>query len=133
MLDARYNGGGDNTTYWPLLELLQSGPLQKRGKVAVLAGRMTFSAAGNFVASVDHETNAIIVGEPTGGAPNQWGDRIPIELPVVGLTAYVAAEWVEVAPGDTRLAVEPDVVVEPTAADFLAGRDPVLARALALP
>ena len=133
VLDARFNGGGDNTTYWPLLELLQSGPLQKRGKVAVLAGRMTFSAAGNFVASVDHETNAIIVGEPTGGAPNQWGDRIPIELPVVGLTAYVAAEWVEVAPGDTRLAVEPDVEVEPTAADFLAGRDPVLARALALP
>ena len=133
VVDARYNGGGDNTTYGPLLELLQSGPLRQRGKVAVLAGRMTFSAAGNFVASVDHETNAIIVGERTGGAPNQWGDRLPIELPLAGLTAYVAAEWVEVAPGDTRLAVEPDVAVEPTAADFLAGRDPVLARALALP
>jgi C-terminal processing protease CtpA/Prc len=94
---------------------------------------MTFSAAGNFAASVDHETSALIVGEPTGGAPNQWGDRIPIELPRAGLTAYVAAEWVEVAPGDHRLAVEPDVRVEPTAADVLAGRDPVLARAVALP
>jgi len=29
--------------------------------------------------------------------------------------------------------VEPDVRVEPTAADVLAGRDPVLARAIALP
>ena len=133
VLDARYNGGGDNTTYGPLVDLLQSRPLRQRGKVAVLVGRMTFSAAGNFVAAVDHETNALLVGEPSGGAPNQWGDRLPIELPHVGLTAYVAAEWVEAAPGDTRLAVEPDVAVEPTAADSLAGRDPVLARALALP
>jgi hypothetical protein len=132
IVDARHNGGGDNTTYWPLLELMKSPPLRERGKVAVLLGRMTFSAAGNFVASVDHETNALLVGEPSGGAPNQWGDRIPIELAAVGLTAYVAAEWVEVAPGDDRLAVEPDVPVEPTAADFLAGRDPVLEKALRL-
>jgi hypothetical protein len=133
VVDARYNGGGDNTTYWPLVELLKTGPLKQRGKVVVLLGRMTFSAAGNFAASVDRETNAILVGERSGGAPNQWGDRIAIELPRAGLTAYVAAEWVEVAPGDTRLAVEPDVPVEPTAADVLAGRDPVLARALTLP
>jgi len=32
-----------------------------------------------------------------------------------------------------RLAVEPDVLVEPTSADFLAGHDAVLERALALP
>ena len=130
VVDARYNGGGDNTTYWPLLDLLDAKAL--RGKVVVLLGRMTFSAAGNFVAAVDHRTLARLVGEPSGGAPNQWGDRNPIRLPVAGLTAYVAAEWVEVEPSDTRTAVVPDVLVEPTAADFLAGRDPVLRRALAL-
>ena len=133
VVDARYNGGGDNTTYGPLVDLLESRPLRERGKVVVLLGRMTFSAAGNFAATVDHETNAILVGEPSGGAPNQFGDRIPIELPRAGVTAYVAAEWVEVAPGDERLAVEPDVRVEPTAAAALAGRDPVLERALSLP
>ena len=130
VVDARYNGGGDNTTYWPLLDLLDAKAL--RGKVVVLLGRMTFSAAGNFVAAVDHRTRARLVGEPSGGAPNQWGDRNPIRLPVAGLTAYVAAEWVEVEPSDRRTAVVPDVLVEPTAADFLAGRDPVLRRALAL-
>jgi Peptidase family S41 len=131
IVDVRSNGGGDNTTYWPLLELMKDRAL--KGKVALLVGRMTFSAAGNFAASVDHETDAVIVGEPSGGAPNQWGDRIPIELASAGVTAYVAAEWVEVAPEDDRLAVEPDVPVEPAAADFLAGRDPVLERALTLP
>jgi hypothetical protein len=130
VIDVRQNGGGNNTTYWPLLDLINQKPL--RGKVVVLLGRMTFSAAGNFVAAVDHQTKARLVGEPSGGAPNQWGDRQPIDLPVVGLTAYVAGYWVEVAPRDKRPAVRPDVLVEPTAADFRDGRDPVLRRALAL-
>jgi C-terminal processing protease CtpA/Prc len=130
VVDVRSNGGGDNTTYWPLLELIEARPL--RGHVVVLLGRMTFSAAANFAAAVDHQTRARLVGEPSGGAPNQWGDRTPIRLPVLGLTAYVAAEWVEVEPSDERLAVEPDVLVESTVADFLAGRDSVLRRALAL-
>jgi hypothetical protein len=130
VIDVRENPGGNNTTYWPLLELIESKPL--RGKVVVLLGRRTFSAAGNFVASVDHETKARFVGEPSGGSPNQYGDRQAIELPVAGLTAHVAVYWVEIAPDDERLAVLPDVRVEPTVADFLAGRDPALRRALAL-
>ena len=130
VLDVRSNGGGNNATYWPLVNLIDERPL--RGKVVLLLGRMTFSAAGNFAAVVDRSTRARLVGEPSGGAPNQWGDRNQIDLPVVGLTAYVAAQYVEVVRGDRRHAVQPDVRVEPAVADFLAGRDPVLRRALAL-
>ena len=130
ILDVRRNGGGNNGTYGPLLELLNERRL--RGKVVVLTGRMTFSAAGNFAADVDSETKARLVGEPTGGSPNQWGDRIPIELPVAGVTAYVATIYHEVERFETALAVEPDGLVDPTMADVLAGRDPVLRRALAL-
>jgi hypothetical protein len=130
VVDVRQNGGGNNTTYGPLLDLFRTPPLNRRGKVVVLVGRMTFSAAGNFAAEADARTRALFVGEPTGGAPNQWGDRGPIPLPQIGLTAYAALEYVEVNRRDKRLAVEPDVRVEPTAADFLAGRDRVLQRAL---
>jgi hypothetical protein len=132
VVDVRHNGGGNNTTYGPLIDLLRAPPLNRRGKVVVLLGRMTFSAAGNFAAEVDARTRALLVGEPSGGAPNQWGDRAPIPLPLAGLTAYVALEYVEVNSRDRRLAVEPDVRIEPTMADFLSGRDPVLQRALAL-
>jgi hypothetical protein len=132
VVDVRQNGGGNNTTYSPVIDLLRAKPLNRRGKVVVLLGRMTFSAAGNFAAEVDARTRALFVGEPSGGAPNQWGDRAPIPLPQVGLTAYVALEYVEVNSRDKRLAVQPDIRVEPTAADFLAGRDPVLRHALAL-
>jgi hypothetical protein len=132
VVDVRQNGGGNNTTYGPLVDLLRTPPLNRRGKVVLLIGRMTFSAAGNFATEVDAHTRAILVGEPTGGAPNQWGDRAPIPLPRIGITAYVALEYVEVNRRDRRLAVEPDVRVEPTAAEVLAGRDAILARALAL-
>jgi C-terminal processing protease CtpA/Prc len=96
----------------------------------VLIGRKTFSAAGNLAAVLDHETRARFVGEPTGGSPNQWGDAAQVALPSLGLTVHVALQAVEVVPDDRRLEVRPDVPAEPTAADFFAGRDPVLARAL---
>jgi hypothetical protein len=132
VVDVRLNHGGDNTTYGPLLDVLSRPAVQR--KLVVLTGRSTFSAAGNFVADVDRGTNARFVGEPAGGAPSQWGDSTVITLEHVGLTVHVATSYWEFGPpGDTRVETPVDVRVEPTAADFFAGRDPVLARALALP
>ena len=126
VVDARLNGGGDNTTSWSLVDAIRAA-----GRTAVLlVGRKTFSAAGNFAAVVDAETRARVLGEPSGGSPNQWGDSAPIEVPSLGLTVHVAVQDVQAVPDDKRLAVEPDVPVALTAADFFAGRDPVLARAL---
>ena len=132
VFDVRLNHGGDNTTYGPLLDVLAR-PVVER-KLVVLTGRSTFSAAGNFVAEVDRATSARFLGEPAGGAPSQWGDSIAIMLERAGLTVHVAtAYWEFGPPGDKRQETPVDVRVEPTAADFFAGRDPVLARALALP
>ena len=98
VVDARLNGGGDNTTYWSLVEAIR-----RAGRKAVLlVGRKTFSAAGNFAAVVDAQTRARIVGEPSGGSPNQWGDSAPVELPSLGLTVHVAVEDVQAVPADTR-------------------------------
>ena len=126
VVDARLNGGGDNTTFWSLVDAIRAaGP-----KARLLVGRKTFSAAGNFAAVVDAQTRARVLGEPSGGSPNQWGDSAPVDVPSLGLTVHVAVQDVQAVPGDRRLAVEPDVPVALTAADFFAGRDPVLARAL---
>ena len=131
IVDVRLNHGGDNTTYHPLLDVLSRPAIGR--KTVVLLGRTTFSAAGNFVADVDRRTKARFVGEPSGGAPSQWGDSVPVELARAGLTVHVASLYWEFGPrGDKRLATVPGVRVEMTAADFFAGRDPVLARALAL-
>jgi hypothetical protein len=129
VIDVRMNGGGDNTTYGPLIGALQRPAVAR--KAVVLTGRVTFSAAGNFVAEVEDRTRVRLIGEPTGGAPNQWGDNTVIELPRAGLALRLANQYVQVTRADdVRTTIEPDVRVELTAADFFAGRDPVLARAL---
>jgi hypothetical protein len=130
VIDLRLNGGGDNTSYGSLLAALRSRTINRPGKLAVLTSRVTFSAAGNFAADIDHSTRARFFGEPTGGSPNNYGEAQEIELATLGVSVFTATQWVEVAPGDTRLAIEPDVPVPLTAADYFAGRDPVLAAAL---
>jgi hypothetical protein len=131
IVDVRLNGGGNNAAYIPLLDVLSQRHVNRRGKLFVLAGRATFSAAGNFVADLDRATRALVVGEPTGGGVNQYGGSTSFTLPSTGLHVYVATEYVaRGAPKDRRLAVTPDIRVDLSSTDYFAGRDPVLARAL---
>jgi hypothetical protein len=132
IVDLRLNGGGNNTTYGTLLAALQGPSINKRGRLFVLIGRATFSAAANFAADVDRSTKAIFVGEPTGGGVKIYGDAVPFQLPRSGIEARVAARYWDFGKGprDKRLAINPDRKVDVTIADFLAGRDPVLAAAL---
>jgi hypothetical protein len=129
VVDVRLNGGGNNTTYFGLIQALRDRRINRPGKLAVLIGRRTFSAAGNFAADVDRRTRARFFGEPTGGAPSQWGDHAPIPLPSLSVTAATAVEYIG-DPNDTRTSTQPNVPVQVRAADFFAGRDPVLSAAL---
>jgi C-terminal processing protease CtpA/Prc len=82
---------------------------------------------------VDAFTRARVVGEPAGGSPHQYGDHASVELPSLGVTVYVAPQYVQVlGRDDQRVELVPDVPVVQTAADFFAGRDPVLTAALRL-
>jgi len=132
IVDLRLNGGGDNTTYGPLVDLLASKSVNRRGKLYLLIGRATFSAAANFAAEIDRDTRAVFIGEPTGGGVETYGDTVPVLLPSLGWYVYVASRYHERkrGPNDHRLAVAPDVRVELTAAQYFIGRDPVLERAL---
>ena len=131
VVDVRLNGGGDNTTYSPLLAALASPQVNRRGRLYLLVGRATFSAAGNFAADVDRFTKALLVGEPTGGGVNHYGDATSVTLPATGWDVHVATTYVQRgASGDRRLAVDPDIRVDLTSGDYFAKRDPVLARAL---
>jgi hypothetical protein len=129
VVDLRMNGGGNNTTYYGLVQALRHRRVNRPKRLAVLIGRRTFSAAGNFAADVDRRTRARFFGEPTGGAPSQWGDHVPIPMPSLGVSSGTAIEYVG-DPSDTRVATMPQVPVEITAADWFGGRDPVLAAAL---
>ncbi len=129
ILDLRHNPGGDNTTYGPLLQALQE--LPERIELFVLTSRTTFSAAENLAADLERVARPYFVGEPTGGSPNLYGDSAALQLPRSGWNAHVATiYWEKSRASDLRNTIEPDFPVRYTEADFFAGRDPVLRRAL---
>jgi hypothetical protein len=132
VVDVRLNGGGDNTTYGPLTSLFASPSVNRRGRLYLLTGRATFSAAANFAAEIDRDTRAIIVGEPTGGGVETYGDTFPLTLPTLGWTVHIAARYHErkKSRNDHRLAVDPDIPMDLTSSQYFAARDPVLERAL---
>lgn len=130
ILDLRQNGGGDNRTYRPLLESLER--LGREKRLAVLTSRLTFSAAMQLIVELEQDTQAVFVGEPTGGSPNQYGDATKVELPNSGLNAFVATvAWKTAGEFDDRVTRMPDIPVRQNSTAFFAGNDPVLDAAVA--
>jgi hypothetical protein len=129
IVDLRNNGGGDNRTYADLLSVLRR--LSKTKRIVVILSRVTFSAAENFAVDVEKRARPIFVGEPSGGSPNLYGDAVPTRLPATGLQLRIATiYWQKSTPDDPRLAIDPQVPVPLSSADFFAGHDPVLAAAV---
>jgi hypothetical protein len=71
------------------------------------------------------------VGEPSGGSPSTWGDSSVVEIPSAGVVARGATRWHRYGRPGAR-AGRPDRIVPRAIGDILAGRDPVLMRALRL-
>lgn len=132
VVDVRHNPGGENGSYPPLLEVLRERAADRPGSVVVLIGRSTFSAAGNFITELRATPGVRFVGEPSGAAPNLYGDATIVRLPVSGYAIHVATRWWEFAPGEDALWIEPDERVPVRWADYAVGADPALEVALTL-
>ncbi|HEX8151690.1 MAG TPA: hypothetical protein VF698_01135, partial [Thermoanaerobaculia bacterium] len=129
VVDVRTNGGGNNMLNRPIFRMLaaHADTLAKEGRFFVIIGRTTFSAAQNFVNAVDRDTAAIFVGEPTGGAPNHYGDSTRFSLPNSGLVVRASTLWWQDAhPQDPRSWVAPDIAAELSSSDDRNGRDAAL-------
>ncbi len=127
VVDVRNNLGGEVDLDEPLLAVLADAKIAKPGRLWLLTGRDTFSAASLFVAKLEARTPVTIVGEPMGGAPTSYGNPWDVSLDHSGLQLSVSTQLeVAVSPGDPRLTIAPDVPIALTAADYFAGRDPAL-------
>ena len=133
VLDLRLNRGGDGTLNQPLLlSLIRSPKLEGPGRLFVVIGRSTFSAAQFLVHDLEEYTDAVFVGEPTAGKPNSFGDSRPITLPHSGVTVRASIlYWQRGHPLDTRLWKAPEVAAELTSRDYRGNVDPALREILA--
>jgi hypothetical protein len=131
IVDLRNNDGGSRV-WTGLMRFIKSySKINRPGGLLVLIGRRTFSSAVIFTAELQAQTDAVLLGEPTGQGPIFYGGPDLIELPHSRLPFAISRrKTIAGLPFDGRRAIEPDIYVEYTASDFLTGRDPVLEAAL---
>ena len=137
VIDMRNNNGGDTHLNEPLLAAVAAAAKVNRpGHLYVITGRRTFSAAMNAVSYFGRFTQAIFVGEATGGKPNSPGDETVFTLPYSKIAVNLSDRyWQGSWPDDFTDTRAPDVLVPVRFADYAAGRDAAmeLIRAQAAP
>jgi hypothetical protein len=133
VIDMRWNNGGNTFLSRPLLNrVIRSETVDQPGKLFVIIGRRTFSAAQNTATYFERYTNATFVGEPTGSSPNFVGEETPFTLPYSKIVANVSdLYWESSWPQDNRKWIAPQIYVPPTFAAYRANRDPALEAILA--
>lgn len=136
LIDLRYNGGGSDGVLYPILEW--AAELVRQGKaVYCLIGEATFSSA--IINAVElKELGAVLAGSPTSGSADHYGSTRSFSLPNSGIRVSCSTKFIDLESlfdSGVGLGVEslkPDLPVEQTLPDALAGRDTLVEAILAL-
>ncbi|MBA3599825.1 MAG: tetratricopeptide repeat protein [Acidobacteria bacterium] len=128
VIDMRWNNGGNTFLLTPLVQgLIKNEKINRRGKLFVIIGRRTFSAAQNASTFFERYTNATFVGEPTGASPNFVGEEDPFVLPYSKIMANVShLYWQSAFPQDERIWIAPQIYLPPTFEAYRTNRDAAL-------
>jgi len=126
VLDIRNNSGGNGFLNAPIVSGLLRSHLDERGKLFVVIGRATFSAAQSLVNDLSRFAEPTFVGEPTGSRPSQYGDHDPLVLPHGATTVMVSRVFWPDRTVDHRRWTAPDLPAPLSFADYRDGRDPAL-------
>jgi hypothetical protein len=127
IIDLRQNGGGDFFEgRRHLIEPLKRRPaLSQKGRVYVVVGRATYSAAMANATDFRKELGAILVGEPIGERPNSYSENDEMTLPKSRIVVSYSTRYYRFVDQDVP-AVMPDVRIDPDWEAFRAGRDHVV-------
>jgi hypothetical protein len=135
IIDMRWNQGGNFTKGREHLiyKLIFMPALNRAGHLFVITGRGAFSAGMTNITDFRRETEAILVGEPTGGRPNGYQENHLFTLPFSKLRASCSMLKYRFQPDSESDAVIPDHRIDPDWASFSAGKDAALQWILARP
>jgi len=123
IIDLRYNRGGDSGLMNGFARKL-SNITKLNGKIFVLIDKNTFSSGVIACVSLKKITNAIFIGEPTGGNVNCYGDIKKLILPNSKIPISYSTEYFELAP-EYEENFTPDIPIEQSYIDYTKGIDDV--------
>ena len=127
VIDLRGNGGGNSAVLDPLLSGLRARAyLAQSGRLFALIGENTFSSALLNAITLKRDLGAILVGDPTGGKPNGYGEVKAFTLPNSALSVSYSTRFFNAWPDGDPPSLPPDIPASLSAADYLAGRDPAM-------
>lgn len=128
VLDLRHNGGGNSGIMKPLIEKLEEYVEDGRflkDNIYLIISRKTFSSALLNSFEIKDKLDNVVLGEPTGGKPNHYGEVRKFQLPKSRLNVYYSTKYFTLI-DDEIDSFEPDIFIDYTSTDFLNGIDPVL-------
>lgn len=125
ILDVRFNPGGDGSITLPLVhEFIKRDAINQKGRLFVLTGRKTYSAAQMIYAEMIKHTNAMLVGEPAGAPVNGYGDPGTYYLSNSGMELNIStAYWQMGHPNDESWYPEINLPFEFSGTDYTQGKD----------
>ncbi|BCZ46289.1 hypothetical protein psyc5s11_23560 [Clostridium gelidum] len=123
ILDFRYNGGGSSNVIEPLFDELQENKEKYNLKYYILIGNQTFSSAILNAYEGKKRLKATLVGQPTGGDLNHYGEVKKFELPYSGFSVAYSTKYFENIKNYDKDALYPDISVENTINDYIYGID----------
>lgn len=127
VIDMRNNTGGNSTLLDSFIDALtKCDHINQHGKIFVIIGRDTFSSALLNVYSLKNKTRAILVGEPTGGKPNCYGEVLRVKLEQSELRISYSTQYYHLIEDDLMPSLFPDVQKEYSIQDYIGLSDPCM-------
>ncbi len=118
IVDLRYNGGGNSAVLDPVIKLLKK---EKCSKYALI-GENTFSSAILNAVSLKDDADFTLVGTPTGGSINHYGELKSFTLPETGWEVYYSSKYFKLSKKYDG-SIIPDVYIEKDAESYFSGID----------
>lgn len=126
IVDLRYNGGGDSSLFEPMIDGLATYQKTQGFSLDVLIGERTFSSALMNAVQLKQRSNATLVGTPTGGSVNHFGEVKSFILPHSGIPLQYSTKFFVMDKSHQGGSLQPDVFVAATVEDLLSGVDTVV-------
>ena len=133
ILDLRYNSGGDSRIIKPLIKGLKKLRSQQEFTVYTLIGRKTFSSAIINAIQTKNELDSVLIGTPTGGSVNSYGELNSFKLKHLPIIVYYSTKYFELIPGYDGDSLYPDITVTEDFQAYMSGVDTSVDTVLALP